>query len=463
MKKLISLSIVYSFLILIFFDAGAKVLQDNYTGWKAGVGRVVITPQESMWLAGYGNRDHPSVGKIQDLWAKAVVLEDASGKQVVFVTLDLVEITKNISDQIRDQLESRFHLSRSQIMINSSHTHSGPVLQDDLNNIYPLDAQQLKKVEQYSNKLIVQIVTLVKNALSAVKPVTLYSENGVTRFQVNRRNNTEATLNQQIELKGPNDYAVPVIKVVNEKGKIMAIMFGYACHNTVLADYKWSGDYAGFAQSELEKLYPGATALFFQGAGADQNPLPRRTVTLAQQYGKTLAAAVDRVLNEKMRPLSSQLSIAYSEINLRFEKSPPTQDELKKILEVSSGYADYLKENAKFYLKKLEKGEVLITSYPYPVEVWKLGEQPIIALGGEVVVGYANELKKVFGQNIFVFGYSNDVMAYIPTATILKEGGYEGERSPIFTTPWASDIETMIIQETMRLAKQVGVPKPEPK
>jgi neutral ceramidase len=34
---------------------------------------------------------------------------------------------------------------------------------------------------------------------------------------------------------------------------------------------------------------------------------------------------------------------------------------------------DYLKASAKVLLSKLEKGEKLMTSYPYPLQVWKLG------------------------------------------------------------------------------------------
>ena len=70
-----------------------------------------------------------------------------------------------------------------------------------------------------------------------------------------------------------------------------------------MGNYKWSGDYAGFAQIELEKLYPGSVALFYQGAGADQNPLPRRTPELAIQYGKELAVAVERVISENLNYL----------------------------------------------------------------------------------------------------------------------------------------------------------------
>ena len=93
------------------------------------------------------------------------------------------------------------------------------------------------------------------------------------------------------------------------------------------------------------------------------------------------------------------------------------------------------------------------------MQAWKLGEQPIISLGGELLVGYSIALKEIFGPDLFVLGYSNDVMAYIPTADVLAEGGYEGTRSPIFTTPWASDIEERIIQEATRLALEAGIPK----
>ena len=455
MKKTILLSLISSFYFLAFLYADASdYMQGSSAGWKAGVARVVITPEQSMWMAGYAARDHASEGTLVDLWAKTLVLEDAYGKQAVVITTDLIGFPKDISDRIKDRLKAKFGLSRSQIILNSSHTHSGPVLQPD---IYPLDSFQLKKVEQYCDNLDDQIVNLVGKALHSLEPVHLYSQNGITRFQVNRRNNIEAKLNPQTELKGPNDYAVPVIKVVNMAGNLMAVAFGYACHNTVLEIYKWSGDYAGFAQIELEKLHPGITALFLQGAGADQNPLPRGTVPLAQQYGRELAAAVERVLNEEMRQLFPQLSTEYSEVDLQFANPPPTKEKLSQIMEASFNYPDYLKRNAKVLLEKIEHGDSLMTSYPYPVQVWKLGDQLIISLAGEPVIEYAIKLKKTFGQDIFVLGYSNDVMSYIPSTMELKEGGYEGSRSVIFTTPWVSNIEMVIIQEVMRLAEKAGV------
>lgn len=438
----------------------AEVLRSEDAVWKAGVASTVITPEEPMWMGGYAARDRPAEGKLQDLWAKALALEDASGKQAVLVTMDLIGIPKNLSERIRDHLETRFGLSRAQVILNSSHTHSGPVLERSVTGFfpYPVDTAELKKIHAYGEQLVEQVTALVGEALRVMKPARLYARNGVTRFQVNRRNNSEATLDQVTELQGPNDFAVPVIKVEDEAGKIMAVAFGYACHPTVLDGYEWSGDYPGFAQQELEAWYPGATALFFQGAGADQNPLPRRSVALAQQYGRTLAAAVARVLDEEMPVLPSRISTAYTEIPLPLS-APPAKEELSRMAEELSGYQ---KRWARHILRSLEKGEPLRDTYPYPLQAWMLGDQPVLALGGELVVDYAIELKRIFGTELFVMGYSNDVMGYIPSARILREGGYEGAGSQIvYGLPgrWDPLLETLILSEMVKLAEQAGIPK----
>jgi len=428
--------------------------------WRAGVARMVITPEQSMWMAGYAARDHESEGTMHELWAKALAMEDADGKQGVLICTDLLGFPKGLSDQIRDQLESTYGLPRERIILNSTHTHSGPVLKDALYDIYPLEQQQIDAIEQYSGTLANQLVGLVGQALDDMEPVKIYAQNGVTRFQVNRRNNDAATLHMQSEIKGPGDHAVPVLKVLDRKGELKAVAFGYACHPTVLDQYEWSGDYPGFAQIELEKSYPGTTAMFFMGAGADQNPLPRRSTGLAKQYGKELAAAVERVLEEEMRELSPQLAASYSEIELPLNEAMP-EDELIEIIQ-DSLTADYQKRWAGNMLDKHKRGEDFKSSYPYPLQVWQMGGQTLISMGGEVVVVYANKLKEIYGQETFVMAYSNDVMAYIPSVTILEEGGYEGYVSQmVYGLPntWKPGIEAMILGEVAKLTELAGVPR----
>lgn len=464
-RRVKSGEITRKFLIcgLIFFFTN-NIVSFGQTGWKAGVATSVITPSSSMWMAGYAARTEPSQGKIHDLWAKALALQDAAGQRAVLVTLDLVGLPKTISDDIRDQLKAKLKLERSQIILNSSHTHSGPVLVQALSDIYPLDDQEKVKVEAYSAILVEKIVNLVEDAFSQLGSVKIYSGNGVSRIAVNRRNNIEKQLVIHTGLEGPNDFAVPVLKIEKNNGEILAIAFGYACHPTVLDTTLWSGDYPGFAQLELERAHPGATAMFFQGAGADQNPMPRRTIPLARQYGRTLAAAVERVLEEPMQELRPELKTIYQEISLGINPSP-THAELTYYIDsiVPDGYQ---KRWAKRLLSRMEAGEAFPDRYPFPIQVWKLGDLAIFSIGGETVSGYALQLKQIFGHQSFVMGYCNDVVSYIPTALILHEGGYEGcvaQQVYGLTGTWAYDTENQIISHLVTMAKEIGVTLPDHK
>jgi len=460
MKKNLVLIIFISLTILSGQNLSGQ--DKNEAGWKAGVASVIITPEESMWMAGFAARTRPSEGKLHELWAKALVFEDAAGKKALLITSDLSGIPKSISDNIRNRLEKSFQLSRSQIIFNTSHTHSGPVLQDALHALYPLNDQQKEQIRIYTMKFETQIEALVKKAFNSMRPVNISTQNGITRFAVNRRNNIETKIDAQTDLKGPSDYAVPVIRVSDKKGEVLAIAFGYACHNTVLSGYEWSGDYAGYAQLQIEKVHPGATALFFQGCGGNQNALPRKTVPLAKQYGQELALAVEAVLEGQMRNLEPRLKTAYSEVNIEFE-NPPSREELNQMLVKESGY---IRNWAVEMMRKYEKGERILSNYPYPVQFWQLGDQSVVALGGEPVVDYVIKLKKIFGSELFVMGYSNDVMAYIPTVEILREGGYEGHTSQMaFGLPakWKESIEPLIMGEVLKLSKEIGLAVPDSK
>ncbi|MDD4108600.1 MAG: neutral/alkaline non-lysosomal ceramidase N-terminal domain-containing protein [Prolixibacteraceae bacterium] len=452
--------------ILVFSFTSLTVFSSQYTesgGWKAGVAKVVITPEEPIWMAGYGSRDHQSEGTLVDLWAKALVIEDAKGNRAVLVTTDLIGFRGSyMSGRIREKLRGKYGLNDSQIILSSSHTHTGPELmrapEDYLGRedpAGPYSPEQRDIIIKYSEKLENKIVGVVGEAIGSMETASLFSGQGVARFAVNRRNHrSKTTVNElSTELDGPVDHSVPVIKVQNSSGEMLAIVFGYACHSTTLSFYKFSGDYAGFAQIELEETYPGATAMFFAGTGADQNPLPRRTVSYAVQYGKTLAAAVETVVSEPMEELSSELSTAYSKVDLGFNEPPPSKEELLKEIEGARGYPG----SAKNLLARIERGESLPESYAYPVQFLRIGEQNLVIMASEVVVDYAIRLKQIFGPDIFVMAYANEGMGYIPSTRVWHEGGYEAENAPGYAEKWAPDVEMKVILEVMKLARQSGV------
>jgi hypothetical protein len=218
--------------------------------------------------------------------------------------------------------------------------------------------------------------------------------------------------------------------------------------------YQWCGDYAGFAQLDLEERHPGATALFFSGCGADQNPLPRRKLELAQQYGRMLCISVEKILAGEMTPVTGTLTARFQEIELEFS-SIPTRETL---VETAKSADRYQRTRAELFLKSLDAGQAISPTYPYPVQVWKLGTGVTwVALGGEVVVDYSLRLKRELGPGrTWVAGYANDVMAYIPSERVLAEGGYEGDTSMIVymqPSKWKSGLEDRIVQTVHDLAR----------
>jgi hypothetical protein len=432
--------------IVVLWVVCALAVPAQAQEWKAGVAKVAITPRQPMWMSGYGGRTKPAEGQVHDLWAKALVLE-AGRRRCVLVTTDLVGIDRELSQAVCAELEKRHGFGRADIMLAVSHTHCGPVVGTNLRAIYPLDDKQHQLIDEYTRELKEKLLRVVADAIKDVAPVTVSRGEGFCTFATNRRTNKEPEvpkLREEGRLKGPVDHTVPVLALRDAAGKVRAVVFGYACHATVLAFYEWCGDYPGFAQLALEKAHPGAVALFWAGCGADQNPLPRRTTVLAEQYGQKLADEVEAVLGAPMAPVAAELRTTYTEIDLPLAELP-TRDML---VEQTRSKNEYEVRRARMLLKKLEKGDSLRQTYPYPVQAWQLGpELSWVALGGEVVVDYVLRLRQELGS-LWVAGYTNDVMAYIPSLRVLKEGGYEGATSMIvygLPTVWGPRIEEMIV------------------
>jgi len=120
--------------------------------------------------------------------------------------------------------------------------------------------------------------------------------------------------------------------------------------------------------------------------------------------------------------------------------------------------ADYMRRSAEFLLRDIAKGVPLRTYYDYPIQVWNVGGIPLVALGGEVVVDYAIFIKQKLGPNAVVLGYSNDLMSYIPSVRVLREGGYEGDTSQLpygMPAKWRESIEEDILTTVETLWNKV--------
>ncbi|MFH1918742.1 MAG: neutral/alkaline non-lysosomal ceramidase N-terminal domain-containing protein [Planctomycetota bacterium] len=99
---------------------------DQALEWKAGVASAVITPKRPLQMAGYGGRKEPAEGTEQDLFAKALAIEDGEGRRLVLITMDLIGVIDRLRETVAERVEEQYKLPPHALVMNASHTHCGP-------------------------------------------------------------------------------------------------------------------------------------------------------------------------------------------------------------------------------------------------------------------------------------------------------------------------------------------------
>jgi hypothetical protein len=353
-------------------------------------------------------------------------------------------------------MQKQYNLPRERLLFNSSHTHCGPVIGGQY-LFYDMPADQLPRIEHYTQVLEDNLVAVIGEALGRLQPAHLFFGRTEVGFAMNRRENHGKVIDLKTA-KGPVDHEVPFLRIEGRHGKLLGVIFGYACHNTTMGpDFcRFYGDYAGEAQKWLEEHHPGALALFVEGCGGDANPYPREALEYSQQHGEELATAVEKALPQAKQIVRGPLKTAWEEFPVEFAP-PPTAEELEKKL---SDNNIYIRKHAQAMLDVLHRDGSLPTGHPYALEVWQFGpDLTLVAMAGEVVVDYDLRLKKELGPgNLWLAGYCNDVFAYIPSLRVLREGGYEGGGAMIYygqPGPFAPSIEETIVAKVHELVQKV--------
>jgi neutral ceramidase len=413
-KMIKSITIAVGLLFSLTLDVSDIVGEDKGNSqWNAGVASIKITPKRPLHMSGYASRKEPAEGTEQNLFAKALAIEDAEGNRVVFITLDLIGVIEELRTVVAAQVEEKYKLLPQALLMNASHTHCGPAYGRD-------DAKD------YFESLQKNLVKLVGQSLERLQPAILSYNFARASVAMNRRTPTATGYRNHPNPNGPVDHTVPVLSIRNpDDGALQAVLFGYACHNTTMGFRKWLGDYAGYAQEYIEKDHPGVTALFMMGCGGDQNPYPRSELKYAQMHGRTLATAVEAALEVNQRTLRHQhhlrgpLRWALETVDLEFA----TPDR---------------------------------PNFPYPIQVIRFGDDlTLIALGSEVVVDYSlrlkSELTRPDGPLVWVAGYSNVYSGYIPSRRVLLEGGYEAS-----SRPWKPSLEERIVSTVHKLVERLS-------
>jgi len=447
--------------------------------WKVGVAKADITPVGSIRMAGFGFRTHPSEGVRMPIYTRALALQDSSGAVAVIATLDISGISREMAEVIAERCRSQFGLERDRLIINVSHTHSGPStrMAGDKGGPQGLpppapaptgapaagqppagpggpgapQREEMEAITKYTGPMVDKVVATIGEAMHHLQPAALEFGQSLAGIAVNRRRSTVFAGVPG----GPVDHDVPVVTAKTPDGRLIAIVVGYACHSSAMRDYLISNDWPGYALQEIDKAHPGATALFIQGCGGDSVAYPRLGEELARKHGEMLAAAVEDVLRAKMTPLAGPLAATFDHIDLPY-RTAPTREDLQAELKSDNELA---RRHGQRVLGILDRGGKLPTSYSYPVQVWEFGRSlRFIALGGEPVADIGLRLKRQYGfDTTWVAGYSNDVMSYIPSLRVLKEGGYEAGDPGMGSgqlIPWSAGMEETLFEGISDIVKR---------
>jgi hypothetical protein len=426
-------------------------------GYRVGVGRADITPKEPIWMAGYGNRNKPSIGVDHPLSTKALAIQSGDEPPLLLITADIIGFDRTTAEEIAAEVQKRLGVPRERVLINASHTHAGPVIGRNLKGMFELSKENVDVIGRYTEMLVERVLSAAEMAMKSREPASITFGRSKATFAINRRVFRANGVQFGSNPDGPVDHEVDVLRIDDPQGKTRAIVFGYACHCTTLGGdyYRINGDWATYAQDFLERAHPGATALFVTGCGGDANPEPRGKLEYSPEHGLEMAGVVSRVLRSPRTPVTGKLQAVFDRVDLPLAPLPSAEDYKKKLEDKNV----FVRRHAARQLAILEKGEKLPTSYPCPVQVWRIGDGlTLVALGGEVVVDYALRLKRELKGDVWVAAYSNDVFAYVPSTRILLEGGYEADFNLIYyglPTRFRNDVEDVLTKKVGQLAQQV--------
>lgn len=444
--------------VILIFSAGLARSQE--TDWKAGFARREITPAEPVFLAGYASRNRPSEGVASKLFVKALALEDTAGRRALLITSDLIGFRRGAEKQVVERLQSSTGLERASIVLNSSHTHTGPSLLLDVEDRSDsMTVEQAEKQIAWTQRLIELSVEAGVDALEQLAPARLSYGIGLAPFVMNRREWTPNSVRLGFNPSGYADRSVPILRIDDSDGQLRGVLFGAATHNTTLSGshYFVCADYAGFSQAQVEHQYPNTQAMFVTGCAGSSNPYPRGSLEISRQHGATLGAEVCRLLESELTPITGPLRMTFENIEMPLQP-PPTREEINQHL---SGRGGWRSAMADAMLKVLESGEPLPTTFEYPLSVWQFGDDlTFVGLSGEVVGEYVPLIQRAVGPGrLWIAAYCHEVFGYVPTAQVLEDGGYE-TRGTYYRGPglFSADAEAALVGNVRRLTRAVGRP-----
>ena len=421
---------------------------------QVGTAKIDITPKEAIRLTGYADRLTESEGVAQKIWARAIAFGSDEQEPTLLITVDLLGVAAYWGEQLADSLAKKTVITRKQIALSATHTHCAPATGGVASLIFAdIPPEEMGRVADYTAEVLDKLEEVALMALKNRQAAYVSWSKGKVDFATNRRVEKEGKFDFGANYEGAVDHDLPLMRITDVAGNILALVVNYACHCTTLkGDFnQLHGDWAGVAREKMEANHPNAMGMITIGCGADADPQPRGKMEHVVQHGNAIAKEVERLLKQPMKSIIHPPKAQLETVALPFAHVPDHAELLQR--GTASNWQDiYAKQN----LLLLSGGGQIPEHINYPIQTWTFGnELTMVFLGGEVVVDYALRLKRELGgDRLWINAYSNDVPCYIASERILKEGGYEAETSMYYynkPSPFLPGLENKIIGKVKEL------------
>jgi neutral ceramidase len=434
---------------------------------EAGVAVTEITPPAGVWMAGFAQRDGAAEGVSDPLFAKVLVLA-LEEDRIALVSLDIIQFEHSLLDLIRRRVEERTGIPGSHLLINATHTHSGPAVCRFHSVMGPFE-------EGIAAGLVETIARLVAEADRKSESAEVYYGERTIVLGVNRRKlSDDGKVRMGAAPDRPYDPILSVLRVdAVASGSPLAVLFSHAMHPVILGagHRRFSADYPGAACRTLSVLMGSQTVGFFlQGCCGNINPpwddrsygaverigslLGREAVTAAEAAAALSVSRLDGISESVYLPLLAPRSKEDYCREAEAHLEDAARQENPALARVARGRADWAKTMAKMAAEGPAPREKEVI-----LQAVRIGDLAISALQVEpfVETGIAIRTQSPFRHTI-TLGYTNGCKGYLPTADAYPEGGYEVIDSTRYydTLMYAPEAEAMVVEKSLELLRSLA-------
>lgn len=402
-----------------------------------------ITPRKPLFLVGYPNVPRVSAGVHDPLLASALYFSDGK-TPLLLIGLDILFISHQSAGFCRDAISRATGVPAGHILISASHTHSGPVTNDEL--VWHGDPTVPSPDPEYMKQFHESIIDSGIAAHAAAQPARL-AVTGAIAVGVG---------GNRLDPEGPFDSEVGLLAIKSEcDNRLYALDVVYGMHPTVMHEDSRlvSSDFPHFTRQQLVEKFPGLTVVYHNGPCGNLSPrydVKAQTFAEAERLGRKLGDSIVRSLqtlkNESFRTDHS-LAVSRRKVELVPNTFPSVAEAESKLREARNNY-EQLKckgaphgpvrtaecvifgaENALALARAQAAGEVAARQSVYghaEVQVLRIGDLFLVGLPGEQFVEYALEIKRRAPRRAFVISLaSGELQGYIVTPEAAAAGGYE--------------------------------------